>query len=129
MSWSKGSKIFVGLIIVAIVGSFIGYKIAYKPHAQIEAQAAAFTGDADAFKNDVVANQTKWLNGIVAIKGTITDKDGKGIVLNETIYCQFKNPEQIGVLSNKAAIKIKGRFIGYDDLLEEVKLDQCILMK
>ena len=25
-------------------------------------------------------------------------------------------------------IKIKGRFIGYDDLLEHVKLDQCLII-
>jgi hypothetical protein len=26
-------------------------------------------------------------------------------------------------------IKIKGRFIGYDDLLEEIKIDQCIILE
>lgn len=127
MSLSKRSKILIAILVIGLVGGFVAYKIIYKPHPVIENQKAAFVGVADAFKKDVVAQQAKWLNGIVELEGDVTEVDDKGLLLSESIYCQFKNPESLQGIKKGKSIRIKGRFIGYDDLLEEVKLDQCIV--
>jgi hypothetical protein len=32
-------------------------------------------------------------------------------------------------LQSNQTVKIKGRFVGYDDLMEELKMDQCQLIE
>ena len=127
MSWSKGRKIlFIGLAILAI-GAFVGYKILYKPHKKTIDQKAAFVGNAEDFKKQVAQNQLKWQNAIVELKGKVTNLDKQGFSLNESIFCQLEDSLMIQKIKPQMAITVKGRFIGYDDLLEEIKLDQCIV--
>ena len=49
------------------------------------------------------------------------------ITIENTVFCQFTNQIKTTALKG-SKIKIKGRFIGYDDLLEQVKIDQSILI-
>ena len=127
MSWSKGRKIlFIGLAILAI-GAFVGYKILYKPHKKTIDQKAAFVGNSEDFKKQVAQNQLKWQNAIVELKGKVTNLDKQGFSLNESIFCQLEDSLMIQKIKPQMAITVKGRFIGYDDLLEEIKLDQCIV--
>lgn len=129
MNLSKKAKIVLALIILANLGLFIGYKIIYKPHQTVASQQAAFIGLADDFKSEIAYNQEKWQNAIVQLQGMMTDADEQGIMMSETIYCQFSNLESLKSLSSGTEITIKGRFIGYDDLLEEIKLDNCDILK
>lgn len=128
MNLSKKSKIVIFLLLGAIATAFIGYKIIYKPHPSIETQEIVFKDTAEAFKTTITTNQEKWLNAIVQLNGKITDKDSKGITINSTIYCQLKYIPDLKDLQIRDNLTIKGRFIGYDDLLEEIKLDKCILI-
>ena len=50
-------------------------------------------------------------------------------MLDHGIYCQLLNASDHKELTAGGEVKIKGRFIGYDDLLEEVKLDQCLIIE
>ena len=125
MNLSKRAKIVIYLIVLTGLGLFVAYKIIYKPHQTVASQQAAFVGTSEVFKKEVAQNSEKWQNAIVQLNGTITDLDEQGIMMSETIYCQFKNLESLKTLSLETSISIKGRFIGYDDLLEEIKLDNC----
>lgn len=131
MSWLKSRRGIIGLLLIGIVASgFIGYKIMYKPHAIIEDIKADFTGDANELSAQIKTNPEQWNNNIVILTGMVTSKEEKGVVLNGEVYCQYKE----GVNANESLIKtseitIKGRVIGYDDLLEEIKLDQTIIIK
>jgi hypothetical protein len=68
---------------------------------------------------------TKYINKAVEISGKVTSVNGNVITLDEKVSCQL-------LVSEKAAlnrqVKIKGRVTGYDDLLEELKLDQCLIL-
>ena len=46
------------------------------------------------------------------------------MTLNEVIFCQFIDSIDSDFKPGMS-ITVKGRMIGYDDLLEQVKLDQC----
>jgi len=70
---------------------------------------------------------TQWHNKVIQITGTITGIQEEGILLNQDIYCQF-NDKLISAAKN-AAITVKGRVIGFDELLEEIKLSQCIIIQ
>ncbi|HAS46605.1 MAG TPA: hypothetical protein DCS93_39345 [Microscillaceae bacterium] len=129
MSLSKGSKIGISLLIVVALGSIIGYKMVYKPHPKTMDQKAVFVGTALDFQQQVVHRSQKWQNAIVSLKGKVTNLDKHGITLNQTIYCQLEDSLQVARVKTNALLAIKGRFIGYDDLLEEIKLDQCIITR
>lgn len=128
MSWLKKNK-FLLLIVIIVLGAYSGYKYAYKPHKTIEELAINYKGSATEFISKASSNFTDWETKVVEINGTITSKDQGGVMLNEQIYCQLKDSTRLAKLTENQKIQIKGRVIGYDDLLEELKLNQCILTK
>ena len=124
---SKNSFIvFISVFFLTI--TFSTYKYIYKPHENIENRKIDYKGKANHFlskiTNDGVAN---WLNKTIELNGKITSLDSKGILFNNNIYCQFKESSEIKFLQKNQNITIKGIVIGYDDLLEELKLNQCII--
>ena len=75
----------------------------------------------------IQADFTQWHNKIIQITGTITAIQEEGILLNQDIYCQFDD-KLINAAENEV-ITLKGRVIGFDELLEEIKLNQCIIIQ
>tara|TARA_B100000795_G_C22768380_1_gene426750 strand:+ start:1146 stop:1532 length:387 start_codon:yes stop_codon:yes gene_type:complete len=127
MSLSKKNKlIIVVLLVIAVVG-FTIYKYAMQPPAKIESKKIDFSGTSDELLLKITENTEEWQDKVVLISGKITSIEDKGIVLSSSIYCQLKNPIIINQIDPNNYITLKGRVIGYDDLLEELKLDQCII--
>jgi len=61
------------------------------------------------------------------IFGSVTEINKNFLTLDDKIYCKFD-----GVIPNnntKSLIEIKGRCIGFDSLLEQIKLDQCSILE
>ncbi|WP_340766446.1 hypothetical protein [Polaribacter tangerinus] len=83
-----------------------------------------FSGNANEFINKVKENPLLWTNKIIVVEGNVTHANNKSLTLNNLIFCQYEKSEKTVPLNK--IIKIKGRFIGYDDLMAEVKLDKCI---
>lgn len=131
MSLSKKSKILIGLVLVIGIGAYLGYSYAYKPHTAITDMEVAFEGSAMDFLEKIKENPESWTQGekVINLTGLITAKDEKGISLNESIYFQLEEGTSTAQLTENQKIKIMGRIIGYDDLLEELKLDKAIIVK
>ncbi|MGB0879844.1 MAG: hypothetical protein ACPGTO_04705 [Polaribacter sp.] len=129
MNLSKKSKIFLVFLIVSILLGIVVFKDAMQPPAKIETKEVAFSGTSDDFLLKVKEDATVWQDKVVVIDGLITSKDEKGIMVSNQIYCQFREDVDFTSLNNNDSIQLKGRVIGYDDLLEELKLDQCIIQK
>lgn len=131
MSLSKKSKILIGLVLIIAIGGYFGYSYAYKPHTEITDMEVAFTGNAADFLEKIKENPESWTQGekVVELTGVITAKDEKGISLNESIYFQLAEGTSTEALAEGQKTKIIGRIIGYDDLLEELKLDKAIIIK
>ena len=122
-------KLLIVLVIVIIFG-FAGYKYVYKDHRDVSSEEAAFKitlADlkADFEKNDSVAN-TKYLDKAIAIYGEVTSLD---LATNEIIIDSNLSATIKGKVNVKKGDKVtvKGRFIGYDDLLKEYKIDNCVI--
>ncbi|MBC8757449.1 hypothetical protein H2O64_22455 [Kordia sp. YSTF-M3] len=130
MSLSKRSKILIGLVIIIVVGAYAGYKYAYAPHTAINDMEVAFAGTSQNFLEKIKDNPESWTQGekVIELTGKITGKDEKGISLNESIYFQLAEGTSTAELQEGQTIHIKGRIIGYDDLLEELKLDKAIII-
>lgn len=76
-------------------------------------------------KNGSVATK-KYLNKIIVITGVVSEKDSESITLEDKILCYLSTNTDNNF---ETKIVIKGRCIGFDELLEVVKLDECSLVK
>jgi hypothetical protein len=72
----------------------------------------------------------KYLDKTVAIRGKISniDLENKIITVDEKLSARFtdKLPENI---KPQDSITLKGRLVGFDDLLEEIQMDQCTVVE
>jgi len=124
---SMSKWIIISIIIVTT--TITGYNYVYQGHRTIENETAEFVVStqeiANQFFENIKASEQKYLNKTIEVSGIISEIDTKEITLDDKVYCQFLEAINASVAEN---IKIKGRVIGYDDLLEQIKLDQCIII-
>lgn len=108
----------------------VTYQYLYKSHRDIASEKAFVHMKA----NDLIleVQETKalpvqYLNQTIQISGTVTSTSTHEITLDEKLFFQFD--QSISRIQQDQQISIKARCLGYDDLLEEVKFDQAILIK
>ncbi len=123
----KSRIIALFLLVAAIVGVSTYNYVMHGGARDLSEEATNFSVSskvlADAFtKNTALAN-TKYLEKAVAVSGIVTDAKAKEITLDNGIVCSLKKSD--ASIKVNQAITIKGRVVGYDDLMEEIKLDQC----
>lgn len=125
-------KIVLSLLVVLAV-LFVLYKYLYKSHRDIANEEVLFTTTAsvilDEFKKDEVAANSKYLDKTIIIYGKITalDLKEKSVTIDAILFGKLSDIESS--LKINDSIRCKGRFIGYDELLEEIKMDQITLIK
>lgn len=116
---------------VIIIAGIVGYNYIYQDHRTIENEKVEFIVSsqeiASQFFENVTTSEQKYLNKTIEVSGLITEISKKDLTLDDKVFCQFSEAIKTSV-KNKSKIKIKGRVIGYDDLLEQVKLDQCTII-
>ncbi|AXG72217.1 hypothetical protein KORDIASMS9_04485 [Kordia sp. SMS9] len=133
MSLSKKSKkrILIALVVLVIVGVG-GYLYIYKAHKTLDDMEVVYTGSAQEFESKMEANADEWSKAgdkVIEVTGVITAKDVKGISVDGSFYFQLEEGTKTDNLTEDQKIRIKGRIIGYDDLLGELKLDKAIILK
>lgn len=121
----------ITLLFIAIA-SYIGYNyLIYGGERDLATETVDYFITAkkitSEFTSDVQLSNKKYLEKAVAISGRITTINDKEIILDNTIICNLLNSD-VSLKENKV-VTIKGRIVGYDDLLEELKLDQCLIIK
>ncbi len=126
----KKFKIVAILLVVLIIGLFSYNYVMTSGGRDLEKETSEFSVSATAIFGDFSANAEmatkKYLNKAVEITGKVTNITENVITLDGKVSCQLQVSEQINLDSQ---VKIKGRVTGYDDLLEELKLDQCLIVK
>tara|TARA_X000001036_G_scaffold258904_1_gene240707 strand:+ start:2726 stop:3139 length:414 start_codon:yes stop_codon:yes gene_type:complete len=117
-----------------IIGSMIIYVIYNKPHKDFEKSPIEDTIESInliSFYQDNPDNaNTRFLDKFILVIGTITDIEKNIIILDNSIVCTL-DPSQIitNQININNEVSVKGRCIGYDDLLEEVRIDHSFIMK
>lgn len=118
------------IILFLIISGFIGFNYIYKDHRDIVSEQPEYIITAhdisDEFKKDIIHAEKKYLNKTIEIEGIPSEINDNSLTLNDKVFCQLIKKSGVRI-ENGAKLKIKGRLIGYDDLLEQVKLDQCII--
>ena len=114
----------LGLII------FLGYQYIYQDHRVIENEKPDFIVTSDSifqkFSEDQKQSETFYLDRTLEISGTVTEVNANDLTLDNKIFCKFIEINSTINLNDK--VSLKGRCIGFDELLEQVKLDQCNLL-
>lgn len=78
------------------------------------------------FSNDLESSEKKYHDAIIVVEGVVTEIENDGVTLNEGVFCKLSSTIDTKV---GAKIKVKGLYIGFDDLFEIVKIDQCSIVK
>ncbi|RZP24792.1 hypothetical protein EVA24_01030 [bacterium] len=122
------------LPLIFIVLLIIVYAVWNKPHKNYSNTKPNITIDSSNFINEFKTNSTlateKYLNKIILVNGNVTDTLTKSVVLNNGIVCTFDSLslKALGLIQINNEVSIKGRFVGFDDLFEEIRLDHCFIM-
>ncbi len=117
------------LLILLVIGlsGYAVYNYMYKDHRDIAKETAAYEVDAITLAQEFAVEPektlSKYLNKTILVNGTVTEIESNAISLSEAVYCTFteKVPSSISI---NTPLQIKGRCIGYDELLEVIKIDQ-----
>lgn len=123
-------KLLIFLVLIALV-SFGVYQYVYKSHRSIADEKAAFelkTSELiESYKTDENAANAKFLDQTITVTGQITavNPSEKTITIDEKLFGIVA--DDINDLKVNETITFKGRFLGYDELLEEVKMDQITI--
>lgn len=120
------------IFILLISGLIVVYLYVFKDHRNIAAEEVSYSMEAvnlfSEFQIDEVNANSRYLDKTIEVKGAVSsiDSETNSIVMDGKLFATFKDkiPESFHPNSK---IKIKGRFIGYDALLEELKMDQCVI--
>jgi hypothetical protein len=126
-------KISIGLVVV-IVLIFGAYNYIYQDHRNISSEEANYSVSVASLINELHVNDSltlkKYRDKTIELSGKITtiDESTNSIVVDEKMNAVLTDsiPKYIKI---NQCIKIKGRFIDYDDLLEEFKMDQVSILK
>ncbi len=119
----------IALLAIIAIGLWTSYQYVFAAPAKTNEITATYTGAADEFKYLVTENPASWSQKIVQLKGTVTAINEEGILLNGTIYCQFENKQNLQSISKNQSVVIKGKYVGFDELLMEIKINQCIIIQ
>ena len=121
-------KIIFFILLLAVSISLYNY--VYQDHRNIETESPEFKSTPEdivnEFKLDALVSEKKYLNKTIELTGIVTEINNTDLTLNNTIFCQFTENQTV---TQNSEVKVKGRCIGYDDLLEQLKLDQCSIIK
>lgn len=125
-------KLIIAIVIIAVAG-FLGYNYIYQSHRDIESEKAEFTVNATELAKEFSENQEvsskKYLNKTIIVEGELTEIEENSITISEAVYCSFDSNTDFSNQNVGTQLKIKGRCIGYDELLEVIKLDQATILK
>ncbi|MCX6171373.1 MAG: hypothetical protein NT048_00865 [Flavobacterium sp.] len=125
---NKKLKILLLFIVVIAVG-FISMRlyINYGGKRDIQSEETAFTVSSKAIVDEFISNadasNKKYLEKPVAISGTVTSVNGKEVIVDDIVNCNFSTLDSS--IKKDQKVVVKGRVIGYDDLMGSVNMDQC----
>lgn len=117
-------KLVIALLIILTL-AVVGYNYLYQDHRDVANSVAVASFKSaellSVFTDNDSSNDIKALDQVIEVKGNITYLSEKAITMDGLIFIEMI---EIVDLELGQEIIIKGRCLGYDDLMEEVRIDQ-----
>ena len=121
----------VSILLVALL-AFAANEYLFGGHRDIAEEKAALRIETAALMQKVqasVSEEQALADSVIEISGGISEiEDGNTIILDGSVQVALDPERELPQLSEGAMVVMKGRYVGYDDLLEMVKVDQAILL-
>ena len=126
MSLLKKYKLALIIVCLLLVGGFALTSYVYQNEEPMSEKSISFKGNVSGFIKASLNERS-----VVVLKARVTSVRLGGVQLERVVSIQYNenenlNFENINVGDN---IVIKGGYLGYDDLFEEYKLINCIILK
>ncbi|MDC8005875.1 hypothetical protein POV27_17610 [Aureisphaera galaxeae] len=125
----KKTKVLIFISLAAVITAFAVYQYTFNSSHRDIASEAAFTSITaqsmhQEFSSDEASASQNYLDQVIAITGVVSEKTKESLTLDNLVYVVMSQPlpKEIEVGTEWS---IKGRCIGYDGLLEMVKIDQA----
>jgi hypothetical protein len=126
-------KIGYGILILLVAVIAI-YRYTYQDHRDINSEKATYVVSIPELKKEFASNDSlafaKYQDQTIELTAKITavDTENKAVVLDNSVFATFNESLPKEIISGKT-LKIKGRFLGYDELLEQFKIDQSSIIR
>lgn len=128
----KLSRILIAIVVIGLVtGSWAVWYVFFKPHRNIGSEKAAFTLTTqkltDEIKSDTAAFG-RYVDQTLLLEGPVSAVEGSHVSFGN-IICNIDSTDisKISKISVGQVLKVQGRLTTYNDLMEEIMLDQCVL--
>ena len=78
------------------------------------------------FSMDNTSNKSNLSGNNILLSGAVTTVKKSDLIVDKKVFCMFKN----GISDVKVGdtIRLLGKFIGYDELFQEYKLNDCLIV-
>ena len=123
----KRALVIIGILLVGAIGTILYFW--NMPHRDVSAEKAKYEVTADqlyqAFSEDQQKAGEKYLDQVVQVTGTISEKKKNAVVLDEQIYCKMDSTAKVPASGAGSSVVLKGRVMNYDDLFSQVRMDFC----
>lgn len=120
-------KIIATALIITVFGICGYYYVWYGGARNVSAEEAVFNVSSKSiiaeFDSDIDKSNTKYLEKAIAVKGIVSKITQKQVIIDNTIVCDLKESDPS--IKKGQLVILKGRVVGYDDLMGEIKLDGC----
>ncbi len=128
---NKFKIIFISLSIFSLVAFWSYNYLMHGGERNLENEDAAFIVSSEQITKEFTTNinqaNKKYLEKAIAVQGVVTDIIENQIIIGNSVVCTFEKPTNS--IHKNQIITVKGRVVGYDDLMGELKLDQCFINK
>ena len=122
-------KVGIAILVLVIIGGAIGFYLYNKPHRDYQEEEPAYTLNANELAISYAEDQTQanalYLDQVLVVEGVIIEKQEKGLIIEPNIFVTVSDTSFLRKVQEGDEIGIKGRVLGYDELLEEVKIDNA----
>ena len=127
----KKQLVILFILVFLLISIGLYYYILHAGQRNINNEKASFEVTSkiiyqEYFRNVDSAN-AKYIDKAVVIKGIVTSIKNHELIIDNTIICNLKNIDNAVKVDQN--VTVKGRVVGYDDLMSELKLDNCFINK
>ena len=126
MSLLKKYKLALIIVCLLLVGGFALTSYVYQNEEPMSEKSISFKGNVSGFIKASLNERS-----VVVLKARVTSVRLGGVQLERVVSIQYNENENLNFENINVGdiIVIKGGFLGYDDLFEEYKLINCIILK
>ncbi|MDJ0645459.1 MAG: hypothetical protein QNJ57_05675 [Flavobacteriaceae bacterium] len=123
---SKKRYIVTAFLLAALIGAYALYQYMYKEHRDIATEKIDFVLNPTALSETMSDAQKapEYTDKVIQTYGKVTSIEQNSVILDDQVQVNFTT-HNINNIKPGNELHIKGRCIGYDDLLELVKIDQA----